>query len=326
VLRRIRDANHHKEEPVMSRSLLLWGAGAAACVFVTFALLMLRKMQRQHRLALRVQMSKGVPPPRNATSSEVLKAAWTRFISMLGQLLLRSGLVSARTRAELELTLASAGLRGRSGLELFIGSKVSLLFGLPLLATLGLRGVSLPPILSMLCVGGPGIIGLLLPDMVVRYRRKRYLQGVEQGLPDALDLLVICSQAGLGLTTAITRVAQEMQFGGQQVGLELAITANELQLLADSRVALANMGARTGIDGLTRLGTTLIQSMQYGTPLSHSMRVLSAEMRQETLTRFETRAARLGVLLTLPMIVFILPCVFMVVGGPAAIQVFRIGG
>jgi tight adherence protein C len=96
--------------------------------------------------------------------------------------------------------------------------------------------------------------------------------------------------------------------------------------MADSRVALANMGNRTGIDGLTRLGTTLIQSMQYGTPLSHAMRVLSAEMRQETLTRFETRAARLGVLLTLPMIVFILPCVFMVVGGPAAVQVFRISG
>jgi tight adherence protein C len=169
-------------------------------------------------------------------------------------------------------------------------------------------------------------MGLLFPDVVVRYRRKRYLQRVEQGLPDALDLLVICSQAGLGLTTAITRVAEEMQIGGQEVGLELALTANELQLMADSRVALANMGNRTGIDGLTRLGTTLIQSMQYGTPLSHAMRVLSAEMRQETLTRFETRAARLGVLLTLPMIVFILPCVFMVVGGPAAVQVFRISG
>jgi tight adherence protein C len=310
----------------MSRSLLLWGAGSAACVFVVLASLLLREMQRRHRLAVRVQMSKGVAPLKNPTTREVFNAAWTRFISMLGQLLLRSGLVSARTRAELELTLASAGLRGRSGLELFIGGKVCLLIGLPVLILFGLRGLSLPPVWSIFCVGGAGIAGLLLPDVVVRYRRKQYLQGVEQGLPDALDLLVICSQAGLGLTTAITRVAQEMQFGRQQVGLELAITANELQLLADSRIALVNMGARTGIDGLTRLGATLIQSMQYGTPLSQSMRLLSAEMRQETLTRFEARAARLGVLLTLPMIVFILPCVFMVVGGPAAVQVFRTGG
>lgn len=310
----------------MRSPLLLSSAGVGACLFIALAFVLLREIERQQRLARRVQMSRGVPPPKNAAAREVLQVAWWRFVSMLGQVLLRSGLVSARTRAELELTLGSAGLRGPSGLELFIGSKVALLIGLPLLAMLALRGVSLPPIASIFCVVASGIMGLLFPDMVVRYRRKRYLERVEQGLPDALDLLVICSQAGLGLTTAITRVAEEMHIGGQEVGLELALTANELQLMADSRVALANMGNRTGIDGLTRLGTTLIQSMQYGTPLSHAMRVLSAEMRQETLTRFETRAARLGVLLTLPMIVFILPCVFMVVGGPAAVQVFRIGG
>ena len=310
----------------MRSPLLLSSAGAGACLFLALAFVLLRKIQRQQRLSRRVQMSRGVPPPKNATGRQIVQVAWRRFVSMLGQVLLRSGLVSARTRAELELTLGSAGLRGPSGLELFIGSKVALLIGLPLLAMVALRGVSLPPIASIFCVVASGIMGLLFPDMVVRYRRKRYLQRVEQGLPDALDLLVICSQAGLGLTTAITRVAEEMQIGGQEVGLELALTANELQLMADSRVALANMGNRTGIEGLTRLGTTLIQSMQYGTPLSHAMRVLSAEIRQETLTRFETRAARLGVLLTLPMIVFILPCVFMVVGGPAAVQVFRISG
>jgi tight adherence protein C len=96
--------------------------------------------------------------------------------------------------------------------------------------------------------------------------------------------------------------------------------------MADSRLALANLGSRTGVEGLVRLGTTLIQSLQYGTPLTASMRVLASEMRQDTLTRFEARAARLGVLLTLPMIIFILPCVFLVVGGPAAIQVMRAGG
>jgi tight adherence protein C len=103
------------------------------------------------------------------------------------------------------------------------------------------------------------------------------------------------------------------------------LTANDLQIMSDTRAALANLGNRTGIEGLARLGTTLIQSMQYGTPLSHSLRILAGELRQEALTRFEARAARLGVLLTLPMIVFILPCVFLVVGGPAAIQVLRGG-
>jgi tight adherence protein C len=195
---------------------------------------------------------------------------------------------------------------------------------LPLLATLVIRQMSLPPLVSWLVPAAAAVLGLLLPDMIVRYRRRRYVQGVERGLPDALDLLVICAQAGLGLTASITKVSEEMLAGHQGIGLELAITANELQMLANTRTALANIGTRTGIEGLIRLGTTLIQSMQYGTPLSEAMRALSAEMRQDTLTRFEARAARLGVMLTLPMVVFILPCVFLIVGGPAVVQVMRL--
>jgi tight adherence protein C len=310
----------------VSRPVLLWAAAATMMVAMLASIIILRQLERQRRLVVRMQLCRGIAPAPEASTRQVLGKAWRRFIAALGQVLLRSGLVSARTRAELELTLASAGLRGRSGLELFIGGKVALLIGLPLLAMLGLQGVRLSSILSALIVGVSGIAGLLLPDMIVRYRRRSYLGRVEASLPDALDLLVICAQAGLGLTTAITRVAQEMQTGGQEVGAELAITANELQLMGDSRTALLNMGTRTGIDGLGRLGTTLVQSIQYGTPLSQALRTLSAEMRQEMLTRFETRAARLGVLLTLPMILFILPCVFLVVGGPAAVQVFRAGG
>jgi tight adherence protein C len=158
----------------------------------------------------------------------------------------------------------------------------------------------------------------------VRWRRKKYIQRVELGLPDALDLLMICSQAGLGLKAAIVRVANEMQVGTPAIGQELAMTATELEIM-DSRKALQNMGTRTGVEGLVRLSNTLLQSMQYGTPLTDSMRLLSAEMRTDTLTRFEAKAARLGVLLTLPMIVFILPCLFIIIGGPAAIQVMHIG-
>jgi tight adherence protein C len=310
----------------VTRVLLLWVAGATMVAAITASLVILRQLERQRRFAARVQRSRGIAPPQASSGSQVLGAAWRRFLAALGQVLLRSGLVSVRTRAELELTLASAGLRGRAGLELFIGGKMTLLAGLPALTLLGLQGVALSSMLSLVIVAGAGIAGLLLPDMIVRYRRKRYLQRVEAGLPDALDLLVICSQAGLGLTTAITRVADEMQANGQDVGAELTITATELQVMGDSRVVLMNMGTRTGIEGLARLGTTLVQSIQYGTPLSQALRILSSEMRQETLTRFETQAARLGVLLTLPMIVFILPCVFLVVGGPAAVQVFRAGG
>jgi tight adherence protein C len=171
-----------------------------------------------------------------------------------------------------------------------------------------------------------GVIGLLTPDYVIGKIRGRHLARVDMGLPDALDMMVICAEAGLGLEPAICRVGAEIRHVHPALADELARTSRELSMLADNRIALANMGSRTGLDSLRRLGGTLIQTMQYGTPLSGALRMLSTELRLETLTRFEERAARLPVLLTLPMILFILPCVFLVVGGPAIIQVMKVMG
>jgi len=309
----------------MSQASLLAVTGAGALLLMSMALMLSQRIARRQRFVARVQMTRGQAPIVVETRQARMKHVWSRVLTAMGQVILRTGLLSARTRAELELTLASSGLHGRNGLEIFLGSKLVLLLGLPTLAVLGLRGVHIPFALTLLIPAAAALTGLLLPDMIVRTRRKKYLQRVERGLPDALDLLVICSQAGLGLTASVTRVAEEMRDGRQPIGVELALTANELQLM-DSRVALLNLGARTKIDGLLRLANTLLQSLQYGTPLTNAMRILSVEMRQDTLTRFEARAARLGVLLTLPMIIFILPCVFLVVGGPAAIQVMHVGG
>jgi tight adherence protein C len=308
----------------MNRTWLLTATGAGSLLFVAGTLALFQMILRQQRLATRVHMARGLAPVAVETRQEILQGIWGRALAALGQLILRTGLLSARTLAELAVTLESSGLRGRTGLEVFVGSKIGLLVALPVLAVLGLRGFHVPPVLHIAIPAFAAVAGLLLPDIVVRWRRQRYIQRVERGLPDALDLLVICTQAGLGLTAAIVRVAEDMQDGHQDIGVELALTANELQV-AESRVALEHLGSRTGVGGLIRLANTLLQSMQYGTPLSDAMRVLSAEMRTDTLTRFEARAARLGVLLTLPMIIFILPCVFLVVGGPAAIQVLRGG-
>jgi tight adherence protein C len=310
----------------VNREWLLAAAGAATLLLVVSAYALMRLTQHQQRFAARVLASRGLAPLPTETRQEIAHRTWMRVVAALGQIILRTGLLSARTRAGLEETLKSAGLPGRNRLELFIGGKICLLLGLPFVATLMLRRISAPSTLSFVIPVAAAVVGLLLPDMVVRYRYRQYIKRVERGLPDALDLLVICSQAGLGLNAAIARVAEEMRNGNQDIGRELAQTANELELMADSRQALQNMGSRTGIKGLVRLGTTLVQSMQYGTPLSESMRVLSAEMRQDMLTLFEARAGRIGVLLTLPMVVFILPCVFLVVGGPAVVQVLHIGG
>jgi tight adherence protein C len=313
----------------MNRIWLHAAIGGGALLFATGAFALLQTIIYEKRQTARVQLARGQALLPAEAQQEVRKNGWERVLATLGRSILRIGFLSARTRAELELTLASSGLRGRAGLEVFIGSKIGMLIALPLLGMLALREIHLLSVLHTPTIRNVlllvlAVIGLLAPDMVVRWRRKNYIQRVELGLPDALDLLMICSQAGLGLKAAIVRVANEMQVGTPAIGQELAMTATELEIM-DSRKALQNMGSRTGVEGLVRLSNTLLQSMQYGTPLTDSMRLLSAEMRTDTLTRFEAKAARLGVLLTLPMIVFILPCLFIIVGGPAAIQVMHVG-
>ena len=247
---------------------------------------------------------------------------WMRLLASVGQAVLGSGLLSRKAIEDLRETLTASGNRTGPALSLFVGSKLVLLIGLPMLAwlllsTTGMHGPAL------LIMGGCAIIGLVLPDYVVRGIRKRYLKQVEIGLPAALDLLIICAEAGLALEAGFERVATEAKDGARATANELRMTANEMKMLADRRMALTNMGKRTGLESMVRLGAMLSQSMRYGTPLTQALRVLAAEMRQMMLTRFEARAARIPVLLTIPMILFILPCIFVVVAGPAALEVMR---
>jgi tight adherence protein C len=299
----------------------------AAPLFVVFAVVagfvLLRQMRRERAFAARVALAHGEAPTDAAErhDGEALRTWLTKLVTALGRLIMRSGLLPSATQAELERTLESCGLRGPNGLGLFIGIKILLLVGLPIMTMLALDGVSLPNHLNVVLPAVAAVAGLMAPDTVVSKRRKRVVAQLEQGLPDALDMMVICAQAGLGLGPTIIRVGTELAPARPEIAREFLLTANDLQIMSDSRVALNNLSSRTGLDSIKRLVTALIQTMIYGTPLTEALRMLSVEMRQETLTSFEARAARLPVLLTLPTVVFILPCVFMIVGGPAIIQV-----
>ncbi len=304
----------------MNGRILIFGGFVFALIMVFSSVWMFRQIRREERLATRVRVIHGQPPAaKKSAEPQAIRAAVVSGLAALGQAILRSGMVSARTLSELENTLAASGLRGAQGVGVFLGAKIMLMVGLPALVWLALHDIHLPGMLGTLLPAGSGVIGLLAPDWLVGNQRKRYLARIEQGLPDALDMMVICAQAGLGLGPAIIRVAAEIQHAYREIALEFEKTANELQVMADSRIAVLNLGTRTGLDSLKRLSTTLAQTLQYGTPLSDALRVLSAEMRQEMLTRFEARAARLPVLLTLPTIIFIMPCVFLIAGGPAMI-------
>jgi tight adherence protein C len=307
----------------MTRQMLLLMAFAAG-LFVMAGVILNRRLRRDAVLAGRmrdVQRSAGIEAVVAPAQASLPRAL--RLIAGIGEAITRGGLLSANTLEDLEARLAAAGFRGRTALASFIGAKLVALIGMPLLGWLMVERTEWPWGLQLMGIAVASLAGMMLPDYVVRFLHKRHLQAVERGLPDALDMLVICSEAGLGLEPAIDRVGREIVSAHPNVAEELLQVAREMRVNADRRVALMNMGKRTGLASLRRLGVTLVQTLQYGTPLSQALRTLSAEMRQEALNRFEARAGRLPALLTVPMIVFILPCVFLVVGGPAIIHVLQ---
>jgi len=144
-----------------------------------------------------------------------------------------------------------------------------------------------------------------------------------RALPDVLDLLVICAEGGLSLDGALSRVAREFRRFLPEMADELGLTAIELGFLPNRRDALMNLPRRVDIPGVHSLVHTLVQTERYGTPLAQSLRALSTELRDERMLKAEEKAAKLPATMTVPMIVFILPAVFIVLIGPAMISVFK---
>ena len=245
-----------------------------------------------------------------------------RVISAFGMGVARSGLLSRKTLAEMNATLEGIGFKGGKGLGLFIGSKIVLALVSPIIAFLvAQHAFHWSGMWLITATAGGAVGGMLAPETIATNIRTKHLEKVAAGVPDALDMLVICSDAGLALEAGIARVAQEISGLNPALAMELQQTSHELQIGSDMRQAMDSLGDRTGLDTLKRLATTLAQSLQYGTPLTQALRTLSAELRAEALVKFEERAGRLPTLMTMPMILFILPCVFLVVAGPAIINV-----
>jgi tight adherence protein C len=146
-------------------------------------------------------------------------------------------------------------------------------------------------------------------------------KAIRKGLPDALDLLVICAEAGLTVDAAFNRVARELGRAYPELGDEFALTSIELSFLHERRHAFENLAFRVDLDSVKGVVTTMIQTERYGTPLASALRVLSAEFRNERMMRAEEKAARLPAIMTVPLILFILPVLFVVILGPAACQI-----
>ncbi|MBY0406343.1 MAG: type II secretion system F family protein [Rickettsiales bacterium] len=163
-------------------------------------------------------------------------------------------------------------------------------------------------------------LGLKLPGMyVVRKRGKRY-KSIQKALPDVLDLMTICAEAGLSLAAMLERVARELGISYPEMAEEIAMTSIEIGFLPDRNKALTNLTERCSLPEVRGIVSVLIQTEKYGTPIAQALRVLSAEFRTARMLRAEQKAARLPAIMTIPMIVFILPTLFIVIIAPAAVK------
>jgi tight adherence protein C len=164
-------------------------------------------------------------------------------------------------------------------------------------------------------------LGYKGPDIYLSNLIQKRTDAIRKGLPDALDLLVICAEAGLTVDASFERVARELGRAYPELGDEFSMTSIELSFLTERRQAFENLAFRVNLDAVRGVVTTMIQTERYGTPLASALRVLSAEFRNERMMRAEEKAARLPAIMTIPLILFILPVLFIVIIGPAACSI-----
>jgi tight adherence protein C len=177
------------------------------------------------------------------------------------------------------------------------------------------------PVLRTAALFGILMVGWRIPDFVLKRLAARRRLRLEQGIPDALDLLVVCAEAGLSLDQAIDQVSQDLRSSNRAVADEFEATAAEMRVVSNRSEALANLVERTGLANLRSITATLSQAIRFGTPLAESLRALAAEMRNERLMRIEERAGRLPVLLAVPLAGFIFPSLLIVIGTPVALRI-----
>ncbi len=247
----------------------------------------------------------------------------------LGILVAATRIIGSAEQERLLAALVAAGVKGHGHLAALVAAKVCSAAAFVPLGWLLLEWrqffVGATTIRLVFLVGAL-ILGWRCPEVVLSRLAARRRVRLETGMPDALDLLVICAEAGLSLDYAIEQVGHVLRSSRPQVAEEFAATAAEMRVSPARSQALENLAQRAGLASLRGIVAALNQSIKFGTPLAGSLRVLAVEMRAERLARFEERAARLPVLLTLPLMAFILPSLMIVIGTPLALRIIDMLG
>jgi tight adherence protein C len=222
------------------------------------------------------------------------------------------------------LLFLRAGYRHRNTPIVFLGLKFLLALALPAVFILGqILYFHMPSAYAILVVITFGIVGFNLPHMWLKMKIAKRKEKIMEGFPDALDLLVVCVEAGMGLDSAMSRVASEMEETNKPISEEFKMLNMELRAGRMRRDALKNLAARTDLDDVSSLVTLIIQTDKFGTSVGSALRVQSDTMRTKRYQRAEETAAKIPTKLIFPLLLFIFPCMFIVVLAPPLIQLFR---
>lgn len=239
------------------------------------------------------------------------------------QLNLRNLLETEDTRRQLKM----AGFRGQAPVVAFLFFRLTMPFvalGAALFYLFLVKDYDLPPVVRLGLAFAAAYLGFYLPNLFVANLIQRRQKSIKRAFPDALDLLLICVQSGMSIEAGFNKVAKEISGQSIELAEELSLTTAELSYLSERRQAYENLGQRTGLPGVKAVGTALVQAERYGTPLGQALRVMAQENRDMRMAEAEKKAAALPPKLTVPMIVFFLPVLFIVILGPAAIQVMAL--
>jgi tight adherence protein C len=297
----------------MGALVLLLSVGAAACLFAYGISLLVAGATDP----VRRRLAAVTAPVRKEEKPQALDLSW--FVNPLAKYLVPK---SSAEQGSAQARLIQAGFRSPEALRNFYGIKAVLAMSLPIVLLVAARWV---PQVSMSAIAFFAVlfsfIGVRLPDYVLGHLRAKRIRRLRNGLPDALDLLVVCVESGLGLTPAIERVARELEFSHTELAQELALVNAEMRAGVERPVALRNLAARTGVDDINGLVGLLVQTIRFGTSVAEALRVYSEEFRDKRMQKAEEQAAKIGTKMIFPLVLCLFPSFFIVAIGPAVLRI-----
>ena len=246
---------------------------------------------------------------------------------LVKQLVETLNLTSWLSTEKAKIQLAMAGFRGAGPEYVFLAFRLAAPIAFFLIAVVYLFLIikwDRPPMIKLGIAVGAAYLGIKAPELFLKNKTAKRQKELERAFPNTLDLLLICAESGMSIEHAVRKVSQEIGVESVSMAEEMGLLAAEMSYLAERRIAFENLGLRTGLDSVRSLTTVLSQAERYGTPLAATMRVMAQENRDMRMSEAEKKAAALPPKLTVPMIVFFLPVLFIVILGPAAIRVMAL--